>query len=509
VLPDCYPVCARGVTGINVTEKTPKGGPKFDPIELRKNTAGVAEWSRQFEVPDIIHFADYAENSATVADDLQKGRLVVEGTPGPLLPFPYPKLSNNLRWLHVAGPEELIVLRTAAGHLLRLTDPLLSPRVCSNRLDHQGCYWRFRSSREAWSQFVRRGVSLLDGQRHSSMYRTDVEAYYPSVDIERLQALLKSYGCLIPVALLILKIFRNWQLCDGLQGLPIGPEVSGVLGNFLLHPIDISLEAKQYEHLRWCDDIVIFGRTIASCAGSIGLLDETLSMLGLTRSITKTLPFDNVSDARANLRDQSLASLTALLRSDENMGIQAVRLAYDAHIRGHPEVEKRRFRSILGKLCEKHDPYGCLSLAQDSALMNVDPVLSSRYLAETDLKDSRVIDAVMNQLSSPAQDRFEGLNLHLLNRMRQKGFGNAEAGEFRRIASDSSRRWPVRVYGWAAYVRTTQHYRELMDAARAESIPELRRGMITNLRGRFRRSFLDHARANFPESRYTVQWLQS
>ena len=50
---------------------------------------------------------------------------------------------------------------------------------------------------------------------------------------------------------------------------------------------------------------------------------------------------------------------------------------------------------------------------------------------------------------------------------------------------------------------------ELMDAARAETIPQLRRGMITNLKGRSRQSFLNHARANFPESRYMVQWVQA
>ena len=74
---------------------------------------------------------------------------------------------------------------------------------------------------------------------------------------------------------------------------------------------------------------------------------------------------------------------------------------------------------------------------------------------------------MMDRLSKPAEDLFDGLDLHLLDAMRSRRFGNAEAKEFRSIATDSSRRWPVRVYGWAAYVRSTQHYPELMDAARA------------------------------------------
>jgi hypothetical protein len=145
------------------------------------------------------------------------------------LPFPYPKSSSSFRWLSVAGPEELIVLRTAAGHVVRSTDPLLSPRVHSNRLDRRYRCWRFRDYKKAWSRFINHGLSLLDGHRHSAMYRTDVEGYYPSVDVERLRLLMQECRCLAPAAALILKVFEKWHLRDGLRGLPIGPEVSAVI----------------------------------------------------------------------------------------------------------------------------------------------------------------------------------------------------------------------------------------------------------------------------------------
>jgi hypothetical protein len=143
------------------------------------------------------------------------------------------------------------------------------------------------------------------------------------------------------------------------------------------------------------------------------------------------------------------------------------------------------------------------------SLMNVDPQLSGEYLKIAGLKDARILDAIMNRLSQPAEDRFDGLDLHLLNAMRRRRFGSAEANKFRSIATDLSRRWPVRAYGWAAYAGSTQQYPELMEAARAEPIHQLRRGMIANLRRRSRKSFLDHARAHFPESRYMVHWLQA
>jgi hypothetical protein len=340
------------------------------------------------------------------------------------------------------------------------------------------------------------------------MYRTDIQAYYPSVVLDRLESLLDEHRCLVPEAVTILKILREWQVRDNLKGLPIGPEISSVIGNFLLHPVDRSLEAHGYEYLRWSDDILTFGRTIEACEPSMFLLDHVLADLRLTRSLRKTRPFDNAYDAQCNLQDQWLTSLTDLLGQDEYTGMGAVRSAYDAEIKGHPEVPKHRFRWVLRTLRNKHDAYGCPSLARDPALMNVDPQLSGQYLGENGLKDSRVMNALMDCLSKPAEDRFDGLNLHLLSSMRHRAFGNAEANQFINIATDCSQRWPVRAYGWAAYVKSTQDYTQLMEAARAETIPQLRRGIIASLKGHAQRNFLAHARVNFPESRYTVQWLQ-
>jgi hypothetical protein len=194
--------------------------------------------------------------------------------------------------------------------------------------------------------------------------------------------------------------------------------------------------------------------------------------------------------------------------------VEAVRSAYDSQLVGNPKVEPKRFRWIVKTLLNKHDSYACLSLARDPLVMNVDPKLSGKYLGEVALrgkrvKDKRVVDAIVDHPSQSREERFQALDLHMLKALRNRGFGEAEAKEFRNIATDSSRRWPVRVFGWAAYVKSTKNYAELMEVARAEPIPQLRRGIIANLRGRATRSFLDYARTNFPESRYTIHWLQA
>ena len=108
----------------------------------------------------------------------------------------------------------------------------------------------------------------------------------------------------------------------------------------------MSLEANGYAYLRWCDDILTFGRTIASCQGSMVVLDEVLANLRLTRSVKKTLGFDNVYDARRNLQHYWPTSLSDLLRLDEDRGREAVRTAYDSQIRNNPEVERYRFHWV-------------------------------------------------------------------------------------------------------------------------------------------------------------------
>jgi hypothetical protein len=340
------------------------------------------------------------------------------------------------------------------------------------------------------------------------MCRTDIENYYPSVDLERVHSLFQDAGCL-PAAFLVLKIYRQWQQRGEVEGLPVGPEASGVIGNFFLHPVDKLLEANGHEHLRWCDDILTFGPTISRCQDSIAFIDEALLDLRLKRSVQKTQSFDNVYDARANLKDSLIASLTDFQALDRDFSREAIRTAYDSRIRAQPDVEKRRFNYIVGRLLKHHDSYGCKSLVSDPELMNINPKLSGVYLGAAGLKDTPVIEAMMDRLSKPQEDRFDALDLHLLRALQRGRFGDAEAKTFRAIATNSARRWPIRVYGWAAYSNTTQHYREVAEAAREETIPQLRRGMITNLKGRARRPFLEHVQTNFPECRYTVKWLQA
>jgi hypothetical protein len=162
---------------------------------------------------------------------------------------------------------------------------------------------------------------------------------------------------------------------------------------------------------------------------------------------------------------------------------------------------------LVKTLQHKKDNYACASLAASPEKMNIDPRVTSDYFIETGLDDSRVIEGMMNRLTSGAEDRYEGLDLHLLRAASTRGFGEPESKEFKNIALDPSRRFPIRNWAWMAYAKTTGRYAELAEAARAERDPRVRRGLVVSMTGCTDRKFLDHVRQNFPESLYAAEWL--
>jgi hypothetical protein len=120
----------------------------------------------------------------------------------------------------------------------------------------------------------------------------------------------------------------------------------------------------------------------------------------------------------------------------------------------------------------------------------------------------------MGRLSQNPESHLEGLALHQLRTMSNVRTGGAEATVFKRIASDETRPWPVRSSAWKALARSDgTKPRYLMEAAREEKAPNVRRAIVASLK-RFSgdgavKTFLELAAKDFPESRYAVDWVKS
>jgi hypothetical protein len=90
---------------------------------------------------------------------------------------------------------------------------------------------------------------------------------------------------------------------QGLRGLPIGPEISGVIGDALLVPMDDALEEFGVRSNRFMDDIQLFGRSELS-EGGLAVIDSVIGRFGVVRAEDKTIRFDDPREALRRLRSQ-------------------------------------------------------------------------------------------------------------------------------------------------------------------------------------------------------------
>ncbi|HLW72240.1 MAG TPA: RNA-directed DNA polymerase [Candidatus Binataceae bacterium] len=473
-----------------------------------------------FEIPDVIHFEDYKMFAQSFASQLAKRASSREYTPNTLTLFPYPnyhpQYPNKLRVMAVASVADLALLRVDGGRLARVTDPTISDRVYSYRISSFGdaaSAWTFRSSKEAWRAFTEAGISVLDDDTRPFMCRTDVTKFYPSIRFDLLEDLLLRCRCNHKIVRRLLRTLEFWRDQTGLRGLPIGPEASAVLGNLFLAPVDQSIIASGADHKRYGDDILIFTKTRALREAVVTLLDKELPMLGLTRSEEKTKLFDDPEEARENLRDSKIQYWEGAASYSPELSVWGVRRAFDQDILNSPEIKLSQYRWILKYLKNRNDMHGCYDLVCRRDLMNIDPKIAGPYVmvAKT---TKRVIEECMKLISQAPEDHFEALTFHMLMAMSQVRTGGDEAKEFERIASDQSRRWPTRAAAWRALARSDKIKQSfLMQAASAESEPDIRRAIITTLRHagghRQRNSFLNDIRKKHPETQYTVEWVRN
>jgi hypothetical protein len=145
--------------------------------------------------------------------------------------------------------------------------------------------------------------------------------------------------------------------------------------------------------------------------------------------------------------------------------------------------------------------------------MNIDPKLSCTYLV-VGQRDPRVIDECMKRLSQKIEENLEALSLHTLLTMSNCRTGREEGKEFERVASDPLRPWPTRAMAWKALARSDGTRPSLLiEAAAAETEPNMRRALLTTLKrfaeNRQCKTFLADISKRRPEIRYTVEWVKA
>jgi hypothetical protein len=119
----------------------------------------------------------------------------------------------------------------------------------------------------------------------------DVRDCYGSISPDTIAALLG------PEAAHAVSLLRRLHV-RGVRGLPVGPEPSAILANAVLSELDRAIRRTDARHLRWVDDVVLWGpRTDVEHA--LTELDDVAAGMGLELHGTKTRLLGDRPEARA------------------------------------------------------------------------------------------------------------------------------------------------------------------------------------------------------------------
>lgn len=213
-----------------------------------------------------------------------------------------PKPSGGHRWLTLLDPAGDAEYRAAVRPLAGRIERSLGPEVFAIRTIRRRDGWRpapWAPARAAWRTTLRR--ALREATRGTTFAVADVRECYASITPEAIAALL---GPEAAHAVALLRRFRE----QGVRGLPVGPDPSAILANAALSRLDRALRASGARHLRWVDDLVVWG-ALGDVRRALASLDAAAARIGLDLHREKTRVLVDRSEARVVMlgdRDSSI-----------------------------------------------------------------------------------------------------------------------------------------------------------------------------------------------------------
>jgi Reverse transcriptase (RNA-dependent DNA polymerase) len=213
---------------------------------------------------------------------------------------PVPKPGGGTRWLTVLDPVDQAEYRAAMRPLAGRIERSLGPEVLAIRTSSRGEPWTlapWAGARASWRRSVRRAIE----EATATFAVADVRDCYGSISPETLAELL---GPEAAHAITVLRRFRE----RGVRGLPIGPEPSAILANAVLSRLDDAIRSTGVRHLRWVDDIVLWGQ-VADVRAAMRSLPAAAAAVGLDLHHDKTRILEDRSEGRVVLlgdRDSSI-----------------------------------------------------------------------------------------------------------------------------------------------------------------------------------------------------------
>jgi hypothetical protein len=364
-------------------------------------------------------------------------------------------------------PFDEIVFRALVGRTASHIDLAAGDEVTSYRLVADGPGWAARHytyARDLRLAELRERATSPDFRGLGTL---DVRRYYPSIDAQRLGDVLLGIGVADDVAHALVGYLETWQLW-GVQGVPIGREASGLLGNAYLLPVDVALRAAGVEFGRYTDDYRLWVPA-QRWRHAQEVAAEAVRSLGLELNQSKTRHMTAGSEVLEQLTRPELTELRALLRSDRDAGLRRSQELFDVKA-GGPSPDSLRLKFLLGVLRHREDPYAVAVLVARPELLGADPSTWGAYLVALHRRQLLDVDWLVALATAAMTPQTAAAAYHLLRVCAVRRVSRDHGRVLQNWATDNGRDWgPLRCAAAEAWATPTASRRPSLRTPRSGS----------------------------------------
>ncbi len=132
---------------------------------------------------------------------------------------------------------------------------------------------------------------------HKNYYlaRADISSFFEHVDVDIMADDLRQLNAERWAVGALERFLRSFSTLSSAWGIPQGPEMSGILANLYLMPLDSELRRSGFTHFRYSDDMYIFGKDWTALRQVLVAANKTLRHRHLNLAASKTEIIDSAS----------------------------------------------------------------------------------------------------------------------------------------------------------------------------------------------------------------------
>lgn len=384
-------------------------------LDLDAALEDVLREARTDEVPDVLHHQDYRERWPTDRKELIAALATKSYHPQPARLVEVPKSSLATRPIAVLSMVDRALYEAVMQRLGPSLDKTLSEEVFSARLkQNKAGRWRPEKQVRSWVKFEKAGRDMCDDYDQACLLTTDITSYFEFVELGTLLKSIKGVpGIDVPVVD-VLSAFLNGVTGDAtdLHGVPQGPEVSSILGNFYLLPLDAVLRKLDVRWIRFQDDIKVFASEPHVLRLAVRELMPAVRGRHLNLSSAKTKLLQG-SAVLEHFEDSKKDAIQYGLDIESPDVLDDLRALFDDAVSGS-EVNERDVRFAINRFRKLGDDYAVTWI-----LKNLDtvPYLASylvTYLTQHFEKRPEIEAEVRSFLQDAARNISPVVEMHLI-----------------------------------------------------------------------------------------------